>query len=151
LGIALTGAMLLAVFSGYIGRHFLRQVSLELREKQALLGQLVTAYNDIAGELAARRQPPGAVAAPHGRWFRLRRRFGIPGNVSDYESFALGYRATRLAGSVADLEYAIKTHEVLKRRFTVWLTVHIGATVAFYGLLTLHIWASIHFGLRWLA
>ncbi len=151
LGIALTGVMLLTVFSGYLGRHFLGQVSLELREKQALLGQMVTAYNDVAAKLAAQPQRLAVVAASHGQWSRLRRRFAMSVSASDDEVLALGYRATQIAGSVADLEYAIRTHELLKRRFSVWLTVHIGASVVFYVLLGLHIWAAIYFGLRWLA
>lgn len=151
LGIALTGVMLLTVLSGYIGRHFLGQVVLDLREKQALLAQMVTAYNDIAAKLATQPQRLAVVAASHGRWSRLRRRFVMFGSASDDEAFALAYRATQIAGSVADLEYAIKTHELLKRRFSVWLTVHIVASVAFYALLGLHIWASVYFGLRWLA
>ena len=151
LGIALTGLMLLVVLSGYIGRHFLGQVSLERREQQSLLGQLVTAYNEIAGRLAAQPQRLVAVAGSQNRWFRLRHRFSVAGSVADDNSFALAYRATELAGSIADLEYAIKTHELLKRRLSVWLIVHIAASVLFYGLLGLHIWASIYFGLRWLA
>ena len=151
LGMTLTGLMLVTVFSGYVGRHFLRQVSLEVRGKQTLLGQLVVTYNEIAGRLAAQPQRLAAVAASHNRWSGLRRRFSMAENVSDNESFVLAYRATELAGSIADLEYAIKTHELLKRRFGVWLTVHIAASIVFYGLLALHIWASIYFGLRWLA
>ena len=151
LGIALTAAMLLTIFSGYVGRHFLGQVSLELREKQALLDQLMTAYNEITCTLAEQPQRLAGVAASSGRWSRLRRRFRLAGDVSDDEAVTLGHRATRLAASIADLEYAIKTHELLTRRFAAWLTAHIVASLTFYGLLALHIWASIHFGLRWLA
>ncbi|HJU54914.1 MAG TPA: hypothetical protein VJ715_10090, partial [Pyrinomonadaceae bacterium] len=137
------------VFSGYLGRHFLGQVSLELREKQALLGQMVTAYNDVSAKLAAQPQRLAEVAASHGQWSRLRRRFSMRGSALDDEAFALGYRATQIAGVVADLEYAIKTHELLKRRFALWLKVHIATSVAFYVLLGLHVWAGVYFGLRW--
>ena len=151
LGIALTAVMLVSVLSGYIGRHFLGQVTLDLREKQALLAQMVAAYNEIAGTLAAQPQRLAVIAASHGKWSRLRRRLFTAGNPSDDEAFALAYRAAQIAGVVADLEYAIKTHELLKRRFSVWLNVHIAASVAFYALLGLHIWASLYFGLLWLA
>jgi hypothetical protein len=127
LGIALTGIMLVSVFSGYGGRHFLRQVSLDLREKQALLAELVTAYNETARHLSAGANTPAS------------------------ETMTLGYRATELAGSIADLEYTIKAHELLKRRYSTWIALHIGSSVAFYILLGLHIWASVYFGLRWLA
>lgn len=151
LGISLTGTMLLTVFSGYVGRHFLGHVSLELREKQQLLDQLVTTYNLIAGEMATQPLRLATVAVSYNRWSRFRRRVMISASTADEDLLEHAHRATQVADSIADLEYSIKTHELLKRRFTVWLTVHIAASVFFYGLLALHIWASIYFGLRWLA
>ncbi len=56
----------------------------------------------------------------------------------------------RLAESIADLEYAIKTHELLKRRTSRWLKIHIITSCAFYILLILHIWSAIYFGIRYL-
>lgn len=150
LGLALTGVLLLTVFSGYVGRHFLSKTSLELREKQALLGQLVTTYNGIAAQLAA--QPTHvADVVPVSGWSWLRRRMGLVRQESDPAALALAYRATEVAESIADVEYGIKTHEVLRRRFKTWLAVHILTSVVFYGLLALHIWAALYFGLRWLA
>ena len=151
LGIALTGVMLVVVFSGYIGRHLLGRVSLELREQQRLLDQLVTEYNETARVLASQPQRVVTLAASQNPWYRLRRRFIPFGHAADDEAFALAYRSAQLADAIADLEYAIRAHTLLKRRLTVWLTVHVAASVAFYGLLALHIWASIYFGLRWLA
>jgi hypothetical protein len=58
-------------------------------------------------------------------------------------------RALRLAESMADLEYAIKTHETFKRWFSRWLKFHIVISVILYVLLALHVWSGIHFGLRW--
>ena len=57
---------------------------------------------------------------------------------------------TELAESVADLEYSIRTHEVLKRWFARALWVHIALSVGFYALLGMHVWSGIYFGLRWL-
>ena len=129
LGIALTAMMLLTVLSGFIGRYFLRYVGLELREKQDLLNKLATEYNHIVGAMS--RQPDAEIGylASHG----------------------FVRRALRLAESIADLEYAIKTHELLKRRTARWLTAHIATSCAFYLLLIFHIWAAIYFGLRWFA
>ena len=56
---------------------------------------------------------------------------------------------TRLAESVADLEYAVRTHEFFKRWFSRALKLHIVLSLLLYVLLGLHIWAGIHFGLRW--
>ena len=152
LGITLTGVMLLVIFSGYVGRHFLGMVSLELREKQALLEKLVTAYNGLAGDLSSRRPQVTAAVTQQSPWTRLRRRMGVgPSSASEPETYALARRATELAGSIADLEYGIKTDELMKRRFTTWLIVHIVTSMAFYTLLALHIWSSLYFGLRWLS
>ena len=149
LGIALTGTMLLSVFSGYVGRHFLGHVSLELRDKQRLLDQLVTTYNRLAGEMATQPLRLATIAVSSTPWRRVRRVMATRG-TSDDELLQRAYRATEVAESIADLEYSIKAHEVLKRRFRVWLTVHIVTSVAFYSLLALHIWAAFYFGLRWL-
>ena len=150
LGVALTVMMLLSVFSGYVGRHFLAHVSLELREKQQLLDQLATTYNLLAGEMARQPLRLATVAVSYNRWSRLRRRVATSGSTSDEELLEQARRATQVAGSIADLEYSIKTHELLKRRFRVWLAAHIVTSMAFYVLLGLHIWASFYFGLRWL-
>jgi hypothetical protein len=149
LGLVLTGVMLLTVFSGYVGRYFLSQLSLDLREKQAYLGELMTAYNGIAARLAV--HPKGVtIAASQSRWFRLGRRLGLTRSGENDESLILGSQAVEVASSIADLEYAIKTHDHFKRRFATWLTVHILGSLVFYALLGLHIWASFYFGLRWL-
>ncbi len=55
----------------------------------------------------------------------------------------------RLVGSIADVESAIKARETLKRWFSRWLRLHIVLAAGLYLLLVLHIWAGIHFGLRW--
>ncbi len=60
-------------------------------------------------------------------------------------------RALRLAESIANVEYAVKTHETFKRWFAAWLKFHIVISFILYGLLALHVWAGIHFGLRWFA
>jgi hypothetical protein len=147
LGIVLAGVMLLVIFSGYVGRHFLAKVSLELRERQALLEQLVTAYNGLAGEIATRPQ----LVTTGTLWARLRQRVGQSRSPADPDTYALAQRASELASSIADLEYGIRTNELMKRHFNIWLAVHIATSIVFYGLLGLHIWASLYFGLRWLA
>ena len=151
-GITLTGLMLLVIFSGYVGRHFLGLVSLELREKQALLETLVTAYNGLAGDLASRAPQVTVGVTQQSRWARLRRRMGAgPSAAPAPETYTLARRVTELAESIADLEYGIKTDELMKRRFKTWLVVHIVGSLALYTLLALHIWASLYFGQRWLS
>jgi len=56
----------------------------------------------------------------------------------------------QLAESVADMEYAVRTHELFKRWCSRWLTLHLFLSILFYLLLALHVGAGIYFGLRWL-
>lgn len=147
-GIALTSVMLLTVFSGYVGRHFLAQVSLDLREKQALLSDLMSAYNALAATFGAQPSQRPAAALSRSVWLRVARTLQpqrAPAESADSEG-----RAAELASSIAELEHAIQTHDFLKRRFSVWLNVHISASVLFYGLLGFHVWSAVYFGLRWL-
>lgn len=149
LGIFLTAALLLAVVTGVIGRHFMGLISQELREKQELLAKLQAAYRQTADELA--QQPDRAVRLTGARGFagRLLTAFFAPEEVAVQGDSTLHFRAVRLAESIADLEYAIKSHELIKRRLAVWLKLHIVTSVVFYVLLALHVWASIYFRLRW--
>lgn len=149
LGIVLTAAMLVAVLTGFIGRYFLGQVSKELREKQDLLARSQEAYRRTAEELARSPEPAVAVAALRGVLCRLAVQILAPQEEGAESGLALSRRAVRLVESMADLEYAIVTHELLKRRFALWLDLHIAASIVFYVLLALHVWAGIYFGLRW--
>lgn len=151
LGIFLTAMMLLTVLSGYVGRHFLSYVTLELHEKQTLLNKLATIYNQTVAELG--RQPNATVtaAASHGFFTQMFSGFIVPEPSGRELTIPVSYRAIRLAESIADVEYAIKTHELFKRRSAVWLKVHIATSAAFYVLLILHVWGEIYFGLRWIS
>ena len=152
LGIALTTSMLLTVLSGYIGRHFLGLVSMELNEKQAWLAELRQAYSKLADQVAMSGQLFVQMAAAGG----LRRRriaAGLlfsPETVAGDSAFALAARAVRLTDAMADVEYAIATHEHLKGRSSSWLRIHLVVSLVFYVLLALHVWSGIYFGLRWL-
>lgn len=80
-----------------------------------------------------------------------------PAVAASLASLGLGVRpggpageVTRIAESVADLEYSVRMHEFLKRWFSRSLKLHIFLSVILYMLLALHIWSGIYFGLRWL-
>jgi hypothetical protein len=149
LGIWLVAMMMLTVFSGFVGRYFLGYSAMELREKQELLTRLATEYNQLVGALA--RQPNAEVsfAATHDSAAHAFNSFVGTAPAQADATGPLSVRALRLAESIADLEYAIETHEVLKKRTARWLYAHIATSVAFYLLLVFHIWSSIYFGLRW--
>jgi hypothetical protein len=143
LGIALTAMMLLVVLSGFVGRYLMGQFSEQIREKKEMLTGLELAYRQTAGELAAHPEQAAMVRPFAGFGARLAAGLLVP-------DADVG-RALRLAESMADLEYAIKTHEAFKRAFARWLKFHIVISLALYALLTLHVWAGIYFGLRWFA
>ena len=149
LGIVLTAMMLLTILSGFIGRYFLGYASMELHEKQTLLNQLATQYNQMVSGGGQQPASDFQYAATHslmGRVFNSV--WGTTPAVLSSDT-PLGVRAVRLTESIADVEYAIRTHDLLKRRVTRWLVLHIVTSCAFYGLLILHIWSSIYYGLRW--
>lgn len=145
LGIALTASMLLVVVSGIVLRYLTPFVNLDMKDKLLLLqtarGDLDHAWGVMEKSAAGKK--------------------GLPQDASLTTSMAaLGLspapdnsagQVTVLAEGVADLEYSIRTHEVLKRWFSGALTIHIVVSVAFYALLAAHIVSGIYFGLRWLS
>lgn len=150
LGIWLTAMMMLTVLSGFVGRYFLSYSSKDIKEKQTELNLLATQYNQLISEIG--KQPKSEIASVVSGNF-ISRAFnsfvGIQGIETDVNS-TLSQRAMRLTESIADLEYAIKTDELLKRKTSRWLKIHIITSCAFYILLILHIWSAIYFGLRYL-
>jgi hypothetical protein len=147
LGITLTTMVLLVIVSGFIGRHLMKQIALEIHEKKELLTRLELAYRQTAGELAANPEQVALVRPWSGFWSRLVAAwFHVFPRATQRPAAA---RAMDLAESMADLEYAIKTHETFKWWFGAWLRIHIVTSVLLYVLLALHVWASIHYGLRW--
>ena len=144
LGIALTAAMLLVVVSGFTLRYLLPYVTSDMKDKLLLLqtarGDLDHAWGVLdrsAPELQTLPRAPllAAGLAAIGLWSSS----GDPAG-----------RVTSLAESVTDLEYSVRTHEVLKRWFSGALWAHIAVSITFYVLLGVHVWSGIYFGLRWL-
>jgi hypothetical protein len=145
LGIALTAAMLLVVVTGYVLRYLTPFVSLDMKDKLLLLqtarGDLDSAWGVLEKSAEARKGLPKA-----------------PLLTATLDALGLSFasaspagQVTILAESVADLEYSIRTHEVLKRWFARALAVHIVLSVVMYALLAAHIASGIYFGLRWLS
>lgn len=144
LGITLTAVMLLVVVTGFAVRYLLTYVNQEIKDKLLLLqtarGDLDSAWGVIENS------PVGAKALPKSRLLAA----GLASIGIDFSTVGgPAAEVTRLAESVADLEFAIRTHELFKRWFSRALKVHIVLSVLLYVLLGLHIWAGIHFGLRW--
>jgi len=144
LGITLTAVMLLVVVSGFAVRYLLTYVNHELTDKLVLLqtarGDLDSAWGVLDNSPAEMRVLPKVPLLAAGlASLGVELSFGGPAG-----------EVTRLAESVADLEYAVRTDELLKRWFGRSLKLHIVLSVILYVLLALHIGSGIYFGLRWL-
>ena len=120
LGITLTAVMLLVVVSGFAVRVLLKYVNTEIKDKLILLQ---TARGDLDHAWGVLENSPTGGPARE---------------------------VTRTAEGVADLEYAVRTHELFKRWFGWSLSLHIVLSAILYLLLALHIGSGIYFGLRWL-
>lgn len=123
LGIALVVVILIVIATGFIGRYYLGHLGTEVRQQQALLGTLRTAYDRIALRLGV--QPTSALAPP-------------------------GVAILDLVDAIADVEYSIAARDTARRIANRWTVVHIAASIVLYALLLLHIGSGIYYGLRWL-
>jgi hypothetical protein len=132
LGVTLTAVMLLVVVSGFTVRYLLTYVGHEITDKLILLQ---TARGDLDHAWGVLERSPADMRA-----------------LPKAPLFAGGPTAevTRIAESVADLEYGVRTHELFKRWFGRSLKLHIVLSVILYLLLALHVGSGIYFGLRWL-
>ena len=144
LGIALTSVMLLVVVSGFAVRYLLTYVTHDIKDKLLLLQ---TARGDLDSAWGVLENSPAeARALPKSRLLAA----GLASLGIDLSTAGgPAGEVTRIAESVADLEFAIRTDELFKRWFARALAVHIVLSIILYVLLGLHIWAGIHLGLRW--
>lgn len=138
LGVALTGLTLIVVLSGYVGRYLMRYIGQEVREKRALATQLHEAYD----ALSSRHVGAGSAYADAYR-------SSLGGGGGPGQPSVSSHTVADLVASIADVELAIRSHQVLKSWFTRWLRLHIVLSAALYVLLAFHVWAGVHFGLRW--
>ena len=154
LGIALTATTLVVVISGFIGRYLMKQFTTEIREKKAMLNQLEEVYRQALHQLGEKPDQARMLQSFSGIFGRLGAGLFVR-DIATHEAVAsavdVASPATllRVSESIADLEYAVKTHEKFKTWFGKWLKIHIFISFVLYTLLGLHIWAAIHFGLRW--
>lgn len=145
LGVLLTAVLLLVVVSGYAARYLGTYVTHEIKDKLLLLqtarGDLDSAWGVVENSRAEMKSLPKVPLLVA----------GLASLGLDLSSASPEGEVIRLAESVADLEYAIRTHELFKRWFGRALNLHIVLSVILYVLLGLHIWSGVYFGLRGLA
>lgn len=143
LGIALTSLVILVVLSGFVGRYLMKHVGSELREKKATLSDLRETYTSLVNDPAFAASVADAPRPGLRSW--LASTF-----LSTRESRLVpSLTVSRVANAIADLEYAARTHAEFKKWFSRWLKFHTVISIVLYLLLALHVWAAIHFGLRW--
>jgi len=144
MGITVTSAMLLVVVSGFTVRYLLTYVAHDMTDKLVLLqtarGDLDNAWGVLENSPPDKRVLPKATL----------RAATLASMGIEVSSSAPAANVIHIAESVADLEYSVRVHELLKRWFGRSLKVHIVLSVIFYLLLLLHIGAESYFGLRWL-
>jgi hypothetical protein len=145
LGRVLTAVMLLVVVSGYVVRYLLAHVTHEIKEKLILL-QTARGDLDNSWGLLASSSPKMHIGSDAALLFATGASFGLPVKPSGPAGDVV-----RIAESVADLEYSIRLHHVLKAWFGRSLKVHIGLSILFYGLLIVHVAAAVQYGFRWFA
>ncbi len=149
-GIALTAMTLLVVVSGFVGRYLMSGFAKEIREKKTMLNELKTAYDEAL--VTAQSDPTAGISLRRfsGFFTRLMAGFFLP-EPSTEPSAARADSITlvRLAESIADVEYAIRTHEDFKHWFGKWLKFHIVISFVVYALMFVHVYYAVYFGLRW--
>lgn len=138
-GVVLTGALLLTILSGYVGRYLLGQLAKALRGRKSELASLQAAF------LGLDPSPPNE---PHpaslSRWQRY---FFVPGEIPDEKP---GRSTVALAAALADSEFAVRAEKATDSLFGKWRWLHIVLGSVLYGVLVIHVGAAIYFGLRWL-
>lgn len=149
-GIALTAMTLLVVVSGFIGRYLMSGFAKEIREKKAMLTELKTAYDEAVVAVGSNPQTAKTLRPFTGFFSRLMAGFFLPEpttepSVAKADSITL----VRLAESIADVEYVIRTHEDFKTWFGKWLKFHIVISFVLYALMFVHVYYAVYFGLRW--
>lgn len=150
LGITLTAMTLLVVVSGFIGRYLMSGFAKEIKAKKAMLSKLQTAYDQAVVQVGSHPATAEGLRPFSGFFSRLTAGF-LLSEASD--TAITPHQSTitlvRLAESIADVEYAIATHEDFKLWFGKWLKFHIAISFVLYALMFMHAYYAVYFGLRW--
>lgn len=140
LGIALTGTAILVVWSGFVGRYFLIQVTKAIRARESELAVLRLGL-DPSSASAGGGEPSHQSKKSRWRFFFADTDALDPEDLND---------ARQRAEALADTEYAVRAERSVSRLFGAWRTIHVATSTLLYALLLLHTWAGYYFGFRWL-
>lgn len=150
LGIALTTMMVVVALSGFVGRSLMGQITAGARDQQQLLIGLRSEYDRVADDLVQSPEQVATLRPLAGFFTRLAAPFFVRDRSGPTGPVPAAARALRLSESMADVEYAIKSHDIAKAAFGRWLDCHIVIAIVLYALLALHVWSVWYFGIRWL-
>ena len=148
LGVGLVAMTLVLVLSGFAGRYMLGRLTRATMAQKGGLAKLQQRYEQTLDALRA-----GDQGGSH-----LRPLSSFLGRVALAALAVLdptvrelpAVEAVRQAEAIADLEAAVRAQETVRRLFRTWLNVHLALSAVLYALLALHVWAVLHFGVRWL-
>src|SRR5260370_41467261 len=122
------------------------EISQEIKEKYALLDGAKAHYGRMAEEMRGRSDLAGVVASYAGFFSRLLAPLKLRRQAATDGVAAIALRAVQLGGTVADLEYSVKTHEIFKLWFGRWLRFHIVISFVLYLFLFFHFASEICLG-----
>jgi uncharacterized membrane protein YsdA (DUF1294 family) len=140
LGIALTGTAILVVWSGFVGRYFLIQVTKAIRARESEHAVLRLGL-DPSSASAGGGEPSHQSKKSRWRFFFADTDALDPEDLND---------ARQRAEALADTEYAVRAERSVSRLFGAWRTIHVATSTLLYAVLLLHIRAGYYFGFRWL-
>jgi hypothetical protein len=144
LGVALTAMVIVVVISGFIGRYLMTIIAKDIKEQQSMLKEANEDFDLTLEKLRSSQISPEIITPFRSAIARL---FLAPDTSVATQEPAL--RTIRLAETIADLEYSLKTHELAKSAFGKWLKLHIFLSIILYVLLFAHVWSAVYFGIRW--
>ena len=134
LGISLVASMIVVVLSGYVGRFLLSRLGKAIRGRSGELSALQRGFPNVPDIQLGQQLTSGS------GWRRL---FFETDGSREIEK-------GDVALALADAEYAVRSERAVQAVLQRWLNLHIIVAIVLYALLTLHIWAGLYFGLRWL-
>jgi hypothetical protein len=141
--------MLVVVAIVVVGRYLYGLVANDVRDKKAMLAALEQEYHHLSLEYAAATRAAGVEAATPSGLRRLAFAFRSIGKEAGGHLGVLS-RVVGVSEAVADVEYAVRTDEAVRRLFAGWLKLHIVLSAALLGVLTLHVVSNLYYGVRWL-
>jgi hypothetical protein len=148
IGMLLYLSMLLAVFSGVVGRILLARIGRSLRDQKNDVEVLRAGFRRLKQDIA-----PGMC---HKALFLEEAMYDPMDedaealDASDLEIEKQCAEFRQLAVAIASKEEVIEVYARTKLFFRVWNSVHIAVTFVLFAMLIVHVLTTVYYGLRWL-